>query len=388
MASVSVRVNSGNDNGYYGGGWNINSSLSIGRAYIGTEGYGSFRWTGVNVPQGTTITSATLTMRANTNSSATINVNFHGIDEDNTANLSSDPDGRSKTTNYNNYQKTGVTLNNDYDIDVTAAVQEVINRGGWASGNALALITNDNGTSNDNALGYKGYSTIIPGDQAYAPLITIVWAAASSSLSPSLSPSKSPSLSPSTTPPPGSASPSLSPSISVSRSVSKSPSVSESLSPSLSPSTSVSSSVSKSYSPSPAIAFLGLKIGKPGINVLKTNDPNEEIFDSDYETLKYFMEGNISMSDTADPFTTTTKTVTVDHNLNYFPFHVAYVSNNNTTYYPQSYAELGSGANLFISTQLTKTQLILHMQIENNSASPLTANAYCYYKIYKNDLNL
>jgi hypothetical protein len=42
-------------------------------------------------------------------------------------------------------------------VDVTALVQEIVNQAGWASGNALAIVCHDNGSSNDNYIGHSTY---------------------------------------------------------------------------------------------------------------------------------------------------------------------------------------------------------------------------------------
>lgn len=217
--------------------------------------------------------------------------------------------------------------------------------------------------------------------------------ASSASASPSISISSSPSLSPSssTSPSEGSSpSASQSPSASVSLSPSISVSLSQSVSISLSSSLSQSATQSASPSPSPMPeAFFGLKISKPGVNALTNSDIDKYIFHSDYGTLKYHLEGVISVSGSADPGDTTTVTETVTHDLGYFPFHVAYVSLNESTYYPQSYAELGSGASVYITTWVTTTTLVLQLTIDNTAGgSPLSNTAYCQYKIFINDLSL
>lgn len=40
------------------------------------------------------------------------------------------------------------TAGNEYTFDITTAVQEVLNRAGWASGNTMAVMIVDNGSSN------------------------------------------------------------------------------------------------------------------------------------------------------------------------------------------------------------------------------------------------
>lgn len=74
----------------------------------------------------------------------------YGIDEDNVGALSGgNPYGRfSKTTSSASIDKSLPT--SDEDLDVTGPVQEILNRSGWSSGNALGLFWEDNGSDNNN----------------------------------------------------------------------------------------------------------------------------------------------------------------------------------------------------------------------------------------------
>lgn len=72
---------------------------------------------------------------------------IYGIDEDNTSSFGSAPFGRSKTTAYNNSDNSDEPETGTWkEITVTSAVNEVLTRGGFSSGNAVGLIIEDNGS--------------------------------------------------------------------------------------------------------------------------------------------------------------------------------------------------------------------------------------------------
>lgn len=322
----------------------------------------SMRFTDVTIPQGATINSATISLTDNsTGGTATLAFKITGVDEDNTAVYDNSPIDDART-------RTHTTAVVDWDLtftrtngterassDIKTIIQEIVDRGSWSSGNAIGIYLYDDGTSN-NYWDIKYYSSY----PNYTALLTIDYTPASSSVSASPSPS-------------GSQSPSAS----------KSPSAS----PSASQSPSASGSSSASPSPLPP-AFFGLKIAKSRINVLTTFDVDKYVFHSDYGTLKYHLEGSLNKALTVAAHDSGSGTVAVTHSLGYFPFHVAYVkTSTGSTYYPQSYAELAT-VNVYITTYVTATQLVLEITIENNSDAEVIETAYCEYKIFKNDLGL
>lgn len=70
-----------------------------------------------------------------------------GIDEDNTASFSSgNPLGRSKTSASITINEGRPTSGGTKEYDVRSIVQEIVNRGGWSSGNAIGITFEDNGT--------------------------------------------------------------------------------------------------------------------------------------------------------------------------------------------------------------------------------------------------
>lgn len=108
-------------------------------AYIG------IRFQSVTIPPGSTINSAVIRMTANltyTGTGATYTISCHDTDDAPTfttdsGNLST----RTKTTASVLWAPGATTSGNQYDTaDFTAALQEVIDRPGWASGQDIAVI--------------------------------------------------------------------------------------------------------------------------------------------------------------------------------------------------------------------------------------------------------
>lgn len=63
-------------------------------------------------------------------------------------------------------------------------------------------------------------------------------------------------------------------------------------------------------------------IAKPGFNALTETDPDNLIYSSDYDTLKYYTSGSVNLT----PVGTTIET-TITHDLGYIPYFTAYVNN-------------------------------------------------------------
>ena len=138
---VTQTITSGGDDGYSSSGVFDSGSVVSGNA--GTAAYGGWRFQGVAVPQGAKITSAKLSPRTWTGAGGggTVWGNWYGEAADSSAAWSSAarPDQRTQTSASCPVLWSG----GDYainDHDVTAIVQEIVNRAGWASGNALSFV--------------------------------------------------------------------------------------------------------------------------------------------------------------------------------------------------------------------------------------------------------
>jgi hypothetical protein len=152
----------------YPSGYNFLTSSDIDLNYDPSHNViiGGLRFRGLAVPQGATVTSATLEVISNgTGTTGSTSVTVRGNAADNAAALTQDADyssssdlsTRSRTTASVTWSISGTWTNNTtYSApDLSTVVQEIINRSGWASGNALLLIL-DPSSGTD----YRGFYSV------------------------------------------------------------------------------------------------------------------------------------------------------------------------------------------------------------------------------------
>jgi hypothetical protein len=166
--SAAISANSDNaevdDLGYNDGA--STTQVRFGGVGSATTGHGQgFRFPNVTIAPGATITNAKLQLMKDGAQWSALTIRMTAILEANTATFSDGarPGARAIATNIADENTNVNHLNlNRYDFPSTtplqatlaAAVQEVINLGGWASGNALALICN----SDQDASAYVNFS--------------------------------------------------------------------------------------------------------------------------------------------------------------------------------------------------------------------------------------
>ncbi len=111
------------------------------------------RFDGITIPAGATIEDVYLTFQAWTSSldgvGTVTNIHCEAADDPVAPVDKADIDGRTRTTNFtawDDYDFPDTT--NDYDTpSFVSALQEVVDRGGWASGQAIMVIIDDDGSS-------------------------------------------------------------------------------------------------------------------------------------------------------------------------------------------------------------------------------------------------
>lgn len=199
--TLNLQVGAGaDDTTFYwtGSVWDI--AVTDSAAWIGygqsnwlKGGYG-MRFSSVTIPQGSTISSAILTVKANKGGEYldrdTVNSTFTGEAADNAAQWSTlaNYQGRRGTVvgGANNNNITAATVNfdsiahwtdgADYSSpNLSTIISEIVGRVGWASGNALALWWDDHaarGTQSDRIM-RRWYS--YEGSTTYAPKLAIVY---------------------------------------------------------------------------------------------------------------------------------------------------------------------------------------------------------------------
>jgi hypothetical protein len=362
MATFTQAIQSSNDNGSkFGSGSSWTTTyVQMGLTISTGSASGAFRFTGVTIPAASTITSAKITWYpSGTYSADRIILQIAGIDEDNTADFSSSPLGRTKTTAtvtgyHPNPSTNGVAKDTP---SLTAIVQEIVDRAGWSSGNAMGFIIEDNGGTADNTMNWSDYND--PAGQE--AVLTIDYAG--NSPSPSITPSSSISLSPSS---------------------STSPSSSFSASSSFSPSASPSPSAAPTYG-------TYLRVAKSGVNALTNSDPEKMKFDSAYGTLKYYTKQTKQVTFTAGaPDNYVSGSATYTHSLGYYPFTEVFVRvyigspSGNYEYCPF----FGSGASVAYSAnyKITTTDIVVYGSVDGVSSSTWVFDFLIF--VYKNDLNL
>ncbi len=125
------------------------SPLSPGSHGNNDEYSAAVRFLNVTIPQAATINSALFSLRCNGTYDASPGVVRYIVccqAADNAAALatsgSTNLDGATRpgTTADSTWTVTSVTAGTRYSVDITSAVQEVINRAGWASGNAIVVL--------------------------------------------------------------------------------------------------------------------------------------------------------------------------------------------------------------------------------------------------------
>lgn len=324
--------------------------------WYGGIGNGSFRFPNITIPKNAIINSAKLTFVDNTGSSIsrTLNYKITGIAEDNTSAFTVSPISTGRTRSH-----TSAAVDWDFTFtpsigtvrdtpDIKTVIQEIVNRAGWASGNALGLYVYDDGTTPGTFTYYDyRYYHSYP---ATAPLLTIDW------LTPinTYAITKSLKYTHKTT----------------------MPALTKSLQYGI-------------YSPPVnPVAFSGLKVSKPGYNVLNESDPRHLNFTSDYNTLKYFTSGNIAMNVAYNANLLYTKTAYIEHNLGYFPFSIVYgKSDMMAEYQPLGRFQAGSGAYYSLYYYVTTSRLYVVASGWTGSA-PCNYNVSFNYKLFKNNLGL
>ena len=149
MTTIQVKVTATTDDGTERIGANILTNIIAAGTDTVPVYNGFVRFLNVTAPQGATVDSATLTLNI-TGITGTPNTTLYGVDADNAAAFSypgNTPSSATKTTATADPDPAGTGTK---VITITTIVQEIIDRGGWASGNAMAFvfINNDAGTSN------------------------------------------------------------------------------------------------------------------------------------------------------------------------------------------------------------------------------------------------
>ena len=160
--------------------WFDNTDLFIGDwSPAGNKFHSCFRFDGVTIPNGATITSAVINLRTQVSGkSGTILAKISAVDEDDPAaatnDATCDTDDAARTTAQVDWDFSIIDANDSalQTADFTSVIQELVDRVGWASGQAMLIHIEDDGTNDAfqyQLVAAKNHATYA------APTITIVY---------------------------------------------------------------------------------------------------------------------------------------------------------------------------------------------------------------------
>lgn len=154
MATVNISTGTGDCQGDSSGTFSsTGTTLAIGST--SADGRTTKAWMPftVNIGKGIYVASATLRVIAAVSRSATtvkIKVGCEAADSPSTPTTWADLNGRTLSTAFTTDNNVvAMTAGTEYTWSVTSAVQEILNRAGWASGNTMAILIQDNGSTAD-----------------------------------------------------------------------------------------------------------------------------------------------------------------------------------------------------------------------------------------------
>ncbi len=106
----------------------------------------------VNLPRGLQIKSARIKWIATTSRSENVSVYIgcEAADNPSAPTNMADLEGRAWTASYLTTALAAYTIGVQYSYDITGAVQEILNRAGFAVGNTIAVLVENAGSVNDN----------------------------------------------------------------------------------------------------------------------------------------------------------------------------------------------------------------------------------------------
>ena len=126
------------------------------------------RFQNVQIPKGAQIVEAELIFEIERLRTGTLTVNINGVDEDHVTTFRNVPDDitdRTKTTAVQPWEIVEAPAENEIltSPDVSSIVTEIVNRDGWAPGNAMAFVLSNTGTNNFREIkSYDGYPASAP----------------------------------------------------------------------------------------------------------------------------------------------------------------------------------------------------------------------------------
>lgn len=191
MSSISVQVSTGANDSFYrqnsGGSPTLSNNANdapvglfdLNQTAMGTQ----MKFLNITIPQGATINSATLTfISSGDDSTTTVNSKIRGKAADNAGMDTTTGAGPGTfenppfTTAVVNWDNIPAWTNGSTKVspDISTIIQEIVNRAGWASGNAIVITWDDmDKRSTQTPTGNLRRATSYDNFPASAPLLTI-----------------------------------------------------------------------------------------------------------------------------------------------------------------------------------------------------------------------
>lgn len=130
-------------------------------------------------------------------------------------------------------------------------------------------------------------------------------------------------------------------------------------------------------------------VSKAGINVGTATQANSFNYSSDYNTLKYYAAGNITIVGSAISGNTNRFYGTFTHGLGYIPFFAFFVNaSSGTGYYPYGYVNVGAGVTEYTSASANGTNIRFLYEINNTNGGTAFGTVTFFYKIFRNNTGL
>ena len=149
---------------------------------FGQEEYGSgLRFTGISIPKGSTIISANITFTAQiTNADGTPRTRISGYDADNPSVFSTSADFDARyavnTDAVVDWDIGAWVMDSEYTSpDIKTVIQELIDRSGWSSGNAMVLFWEDFEDRSTHVDNSRRHAYSHDSDPTKAPILSIHW---------------------------------------------------------------------------------------------------------------------------------------------------------------------------------------------------------------------
>ena len=172
VGSLDARLASSSDDAEENSSGSVNlTSADLELIHDSTDQTVGMRWTNLGIPKTATITRAYLQFRAKESQTEATTLTIRGQAADNAATFSSSQfSSRARTGIAGTWSPPSWTSGDAGSAqrtpDISGVIQEIVNRAGWASGNALAIIMT--GTGHRTAYSYDGSA-------ADAPLLHVEW---------------------------------------------------------------------------------------------------------------------------------------------------------------------------------------------------------------------